>query len=158
MALPDDAGRFELIEGELIFNTSLWTAQAMAKGNLSCALSNYLEAWPIGEAFPGPLDVVLSNVTVLTPDVLVVLKERASIIGPLNIQGAPDIVVEVLSDKTRKRDEGVKRRLYERHGVTECWFVDPDAKRVTINGKVMSTITSPLLPGFSLDARDVFAE
>ncbi|HEX6083833.1 MAG TPA: Uma2 family endonuclease, partial [Thermoanaerobaculia bacterium] len=87
---------------------------------------------------------------------------RASIVGQKNVQGAPDIVVEVLSEGTRRRDKTVKRRLYEQHGVTEVWIVDPDELSVTIirgGGATVVTDTarSELLPGFTLDLHYVFA-
>lgn len=94
---------------------------------------------------------------------MLITPERASIIGPLNIQGAPDIVIEVMLPETRERDEGVKRRLYERYGVNEYWLVDLESKSVKIYRRgfeipMGETVTSPLLPEFSLPIREVFAE
>jgi Uma2 family endonuclease len=108
---------------------------------------------------------------VLVPDVLIIRTDRLSIIGTSNIQGPPDLVVEVLSDSTRRRDETVKRTLYERYGVDEYWVVDPVHETVKIHRRsgasfvrvaeisteAGGTITTPLLPGFALDVNVVFA-
>jgi hypothetical protein len=93
-----------------------------------------------------------------------------SIVTDKNIQGAPNLVVEVLSDSTRRRDEIVKRKLYERYGVDEYWIVDPTVETVKIyrrsgesfvrsaeiSTETGGTITSPLLPGFALDINVIF--
>lgn len=167
MALPDDGKRYELIEGELVLNPAPVPLHQVIAGNIHTDLTIYFRANRIGRSFVGPLDIVLSDATVLEPDVLVILNERKQLIGPKNVQGAPDIAVEVLSPSSRRRDATVKRRLYEHHGVNEYWIVDPEEETVRIYrrdgetfaaGEVVEIITSPLLPGFSLNVRDVFAE
>ncbi|HYR29005.1 MAG TPA: Uma2 family endonuclease, partial [Thermoanaerobaculia bacterium] len=124
-----------------------------------------------GEAIPSPLDVVLNDVNIVEPDVIVIKTERASIVGPKNVQGAPNLVVEVLSDGSRRADEIKKRKLYEQHGVDEYWIVDPELELVKIYRRTAAafervaeigtedggTITTPLLPGLALDVADVFA-
>lgn len=172
MALPDDGKRYELIEGELILNPSPVPRHQEIVGNIYAALRGFFQTHAIGRVFLGPLDIVLADATILEPDVLAILNERAPLIGPKNVQGAPDIAVEVLSPWSRRRDEGVKRRLYEHHGVNEYWIVDPESeivriyrragaafdRPVEIHNDEGGSITSPLLPNFSLDVRDVFAE
>ena len=89
-----------------------------------------------------------------------------------NIQGAPDFIIEILSDSTRRRDERLKRTLYEQHDVKEYWIVDPELDSVKIyrlqEGRYatpqeltleqpQATLTTPLLPGFSLSLQKVFA-
>ena len=89
-----------------------------------------------------------------------------------NVQGAPALVVEVLSPSTRKRDLGVKRRPFERAGVREYWIVDPVLNRVEVHRRdrtgVMGVathlestptgvLTTPILPGFELPLSRVFA-
>ena len=93
------------------------------------SLSAILVDRDLGLIWSAPLDVVLSDYDVAQPDILFVSNERASIITEANIQGAPDLVVEVLSPSTAGYDRGYKRVLYGRHGVRECWIVDPDADR-----------------------------
>ena len=62
---------------------------------------------------------------VVQPDLLYIAKDQAHMITRENIQGSPDLIVEILSDSTRRRDERLKRNLYEQHGVKEYWIVDP---------------------------------
>ena len=92
---------------------------------------------------------------VVQPDLLR-LKARAAIVTEKNIQGPPDLVVEIVSETTRKTDEVLKRHLYERHGVQEYWIVDPEIEavkvyRVTENGYVRRPI-SPERPARALRA------
>lgn len=168
--LPDDGKHYELIEGELILNPTPIPRHQRIAFKIALHLQLYFMEQGGGEAFIAPLDVVLADDVVLEPDVMVIRSERMSIVGETNIQGAPNIVVEVLSDRTRKRDEIVKRKLYERYGVDEYWIVDPVIDVVKIyrrsgasfvRAPEISTesggeITSPLLPGFTLDVNVVF--
>ena len=73
-----------------------------------------------------PFDVVFSDFDVVEPDLLFVSSERARVLTEKNVQGAPDLVVEIGSPATRRRDEKTKLQLYERFGVQEYWVVDPD--------------------------------
>jgi Uma2 family endonuclease len=170
LELPDDGKHYELIEGELVLNPTPITRHQWIAGNIYHAIRNYFDDHDIGKTFMAPLDVVLAEDVVLQPDVMVILRERFSIIGEKNIQGAPNIVVEVLSDGTRKWDETVKRKLYERYGVDEYWIADPVIEVVKIyrrsgvsfvRASEIGTesggeIASPLLPEFVLDVKLVF--
>ncbi len=164
MALPDEEGKYyELIEGELVVNPAPVPRHQRIARKILGRLDRYFEKHGGGEVWLAPLDVVLSRENVLEPDLAVILSGRASIVGQKNVQGAPDIVIEVLSEGTRRKDKTVKRRLYEQNGVTEIWIVDPDELSTTIiragNATVVTdTVSSPLLPGFALDLRYVFAE
>lgn len=95
-------------------------------------------------------------------------KDRLSIIKETNIQGAPDLVVEILSPASEKRDRGAKQKLYARAGVIEYWIVDPTAKTVEVFslGKAGyerinlfnhgDTLRSPLIPDLSISLSAVF--
>ncbi len=85
----------------------------------------------MGEVFVAPYDVLLGD-NVVQPDLLFIVKERISIIGEKNIQGAPDLVVEILSESTAYRDAIQKKKLYARSGVKECWLVAPEDKLVEV--------------------------
>lgn len=91
----------------------------------------FLEERPC-EAFPAPFDVVLrespdqpvdDSPTVVQPDISVICD--TSKITEAGCTGAPDLVVEILSPSTSRKDTEVKRKLYERHGIREYWIVDP---------------------------------
>jgi Uma2 family endonuclease len=170
LELPDDGKHYELIEGELIVTPSPIPRHQIIVLNIAVRLHAYFAEHGGGCAFVSPIDVVLGEDAVVAPDVIAIRQERLSIIGPTNIQGAPNLVVEVLSDKIRRRDETVKRKLYEHHGVDEYWVVDPVIELVKIyrrdgasfvrvaeiNVESGGTITTPLLPEFALDVNAVF--
>ncbi len=114
--------------------------------------------------------MVLSDTDVVQPDLLFVSLDRAHLLaGGENVQGAPDLVVEILSPATEERDRGYKRALYAKHGVAEYWVVDPSAETVWIHrlhGRALrvaqtlhreQTLRSPLVPGFALNLEEVFS-
>ncbi len=116
---PDDGMRHELIDGEHYVTPSPNTSHQRVVGQLHGLIWTYLRTRPVGEVFTAPFDVVFSNVDVVEPDLLFVSKERASVLTQANVQGSPDLVVEVRSPSTGRRDETIKLSLYERAGVSE---------------------------------------
>ena len=80
----------------------------------------------------GAMDVVLTQESVVQPDILFISNECREVIADNNISGAPDLVVEILSPSTADRDRELKLRLYARHGVREYWIVDPDERTVQV--------------------------
>jgi Uma2 family endonuclease len=164
MALPEEKDkRVELIEGELVVNPAPLYWHQMVAGNIYHAFRLYLTQHPVGKTIMAPADVVLSKENIVQPDVMVFLGENLAITEWKNAQRAPEIAVEVLSENNRRHDLVTKRRLYARHGVREMWIVDPEEYSVMIvrDGRetiVADTITTPLLPGFAMPLRDVFAK
>ena len=167
MQTPDDI-RYELLDGELILSPSARTAHQRASRKILRRLDDFVEENELGEVFVAPYDIVLDNFNVVQPDILFVSNERSHIITDLNIQGAPDLVIEILSPSTAQRDRTQKRDLYERHLVPEYWQADSDAKSVLVltleDGAYRvagiytegQTLTSPLLQGFRLNLDDIF--
>ncbi len=159
---PDDDLRHEIIDGVHYVTASPITRHQRISLNLLYLMQSYLEAHPIGELFSAPFDVVLSFTDVVVPDLIYLSKSRAHLLTAKNLQGAPDLVVEILSPGTRSRDERLKRDLYERVGVDEYWLVDPNRDDVTIYRRGAdgflpplrfekdAVVTTPLLPGFEL--------
>jgi Uma2 family endonuclease len=130
---PDDGMRHELIDGEHYVTPSPNTRHQTISGTLYGLIWTWLEAHPVGRLFSAPFDVVFSEFDVVEPDLLYLSNERAAqMLTPLHAKGVPELVIEIGSKGTRKRDETIKRRLYERAGVSEYWIVDPmiDAIRV----------------------------
>ena len=78
------------------------------------------------------MDVVFSDLDVVQPDLLFISNQKSSIITEKNIQGAPDLLVEILSDSSRKTDEIIKRKIYERYQVGEYWIIDPELETIKI--------------------------
>lgn len=129
-SFPDDGLRRELLEGELLVSPSPKVRHQEVVGRLYVVLANHLARRGGGRVYVAPLDVVLSDRTVLEPDVLFVSEEQLGILTEANVQGPPALVVEVLSDP--RVDRVRKRDLYARYGVPEYWVVDPDADRVEV--------------------------
>lgn len=167
LQLPEDK-RYELIEGEFFMVPSPgYLHQAISK-RVFRALDDYVRSLGLGEVLYAPLDVILSEENVLQPDILFISKERLDIITDKNIQGAPDLVIEILSPATAERDRGLKQKLYARFGVQECWLVDPDRKVIEVISlrekgfestgvyREEAILKSPLLKGISIKVREIF--
>jgi Uma2 family endonuclease len=131
LQLPDDK-RYELVEGELCLVPSPSLYHQRISRELGTALHLYLRKHDLGETFYAPCDVVLSEISVVQPDLIFVSRERLGILAEANVQGAPDLVVEILSPSTGQRDLGIKRSLYAKYGVREYWIVDPEDKTVQV--------------------------
>ena len=167
MTTPDDK-RCQLLDGELIVAPSPTDRHQEISLSITLALQQFVAANDLGRIRYAPLDVVLSDYDVAQPDILFVSNERSGIITKANIQGAPDLVVEILSPATAQHDRGYKRTLYGRHGIREYWLVDPDAETVEVltesaEGLVLGdtyrrgdTLTSPLLSGLAIELEQIF--
>jgi Uma2 family endonuclease len=169
---PEDGMRHELIDGEHYVTPAPFLRHQEIVGQLHLAIGNYLAAHPIGRVFVAPLDVILSKFDVVEPDLLYVSNERAPELLKDWVRGAPDLVIEVGSESTRKRDETIKRALYERAGVIEYWIVDPEIDVVRIYRRADDRFSRPtelsrragdvlatqLLPRFTIALDAVFRE
>lgn len=168
--LPEDK-RYEVIEGELLVTPVPTSRHQKTVFRLLLKVGTFVEAGHLGDLLPAPTDVILSDVNVVQPDILFVTRERRAIIDPAGgVQGAPDLVVEILSPSTASRDKVVKRKLYAKFGVREYWIVDSVARSIEVlvyspDGMdtwrvfpVGSSLTSPLLDGLVIPIDDVFAE
>ncbi len=170
---PDDE-RWELIDGELINLEEIMAPSAKEAHQrnqmiLGSRMFFFTDEKDLGRVY-SDFDVVLSDTDTVRPDLLFVSKERLHIITADNVQGAPDLVVEIRSESTARRDWTVKRELYAHHGVKEYWIVDSDATTVSVllleDGKlnvagvyvVGDTLTSTVLEGFSVALADIFQD
>jgi Uma2 family endonuclease len=124
---PDDGKRHELIDGEHYVTPSPNTKHQQISGNLHLLIRAWLEEHPVGQIFYAPYDIVFTQFDVVEPDLVYLSNERAAqVITAQHARGVPELVIEIGSPSTRKRDETIKRRLYERAGVSEYWVVDPE--------------------------------
>jgi len=170
----DDGNRYELIEGELVLTPSPGTLHQIVAGNVFMLLNISVRKDNAGKVIFAPLDVVLDETAkhnTFQPDIVFISKDRLSIIEETRINGAPDLVVEVLSPATIKRDRGKKSRRYLQSGVREYWLVDPREKllEVFVPGEKDwqrtgvyeegedELIISKVLPGLEIKAGDVFS-
>ncbi len=130
-ALPDDGKRYELLDGVVEEMTAPPnTKHQRVIARLLVGLVRMLQEAGLGEVFVAPFDVVLGDRTVLQPDLLFISNEDAGILNERNARGAPTLVIEVLSESTRRKDVLRKRRLYASAGVRWYWIVDPEIDRI----------------------------
>src|SRR3990170_3991731 len=129
-ALPDDGRRCELHRGELSVTPAPGTRHQEAIVNLIALLLQHVRSRGLGKVFVAPTDCILSNVTVVQPDVLYIAADRLAIISERGIEGAPTLVVEGLSPSTARLDRGRKMTLYAEHGVPYYWTADPESRSV----------------------------
>lgn len=129
--MPDDRQRYEIIEGELEVTAAPSESHQTAVTNLAAILVPHVRRRRLGRLYVAPFDVYFSNVSTVEPDLLFVSAERLGIITHRYVQGAPDLVVEVLSPSTRGTDQVAKMQLYARYGVRNYWIFDPDTRQAT---------------------------
>jgi Uma2 family endonuclease len=132
LTAPDDGNRYEIFEGELIVTPSPTVKHQNALHNLTLLLGQHIKNNKLGKMYSAPMDVYFDEETVVEPDLLFVSNKRLHILEERRINGAPDLVVEILSPGTAERDRGFKFRRYEKEGVNEYWIVDPVEEHVEI--------------------------
>jgi Uma2 family endonuclease len=170
MDLPDGPPYYELVEGELFMSPApIYFHQGIA-GNIVRILNVYLDKRPIGEVVFAPCGVFLTEINAYQPDVFYICNERLSIIVEHGIEGAPDLVVEILSPSTAKNDKGPKKKIYAAAGVQELWLIDPKAKEVAVYDlpnavdspkltiRANGSFESPLFPGLVLKGAEIFRD
>jgi len=170
--LPDDGWRYEIVRGELHMSPAPDSLHQGCLRNLAVDLGRFLVAQPVGRFFFAPLDVLLPGGlgTPVQPDLIFIAKERLDIVKPRFIQGAPDLVVEILSPSNWIDDRKTKFELYAEAGVREYWIADPRLRTMEIyvlrSGSYEllgrfgagEQVRSEVLPGFSPAVDEVFAE
>jgi Uma2 family endonuclease len=171
LLIPEDGQRHEILDGEHYVTPSPFLPHQRISMRLTLRLGPFIVENRLGEIFAAPADVILSRHDVIQPDLFFISKERARIATEKNVQGAPDLVIEILSKSTRGRDEGIKLDLYDRSGTLECWMIDPDHRATRIyrrdggslrlaaelSAGAGDVLTTPLLPGLEISLREVFA-
>ena len=131
-ALPDDGRRYEIHEGELSVTPAPGATHQRMIRKLLVALDAHVRARGLGEVFVAPFDVILSDTTVVQPDIMYVATDRSARVSERGIEGAPTLVVEILSPSTRGVDRDTKLRLYAGYGVPWYWIVDPESRVVEV--------------------------
>lgn len=137
-ALPADGRRYEIHQGELSVTPAPSPKHQMVIANLFRALDAHARARSIGVVLFAPLDVILSDTSVVQPDVLYLAGDRLPAISSRGVEGPPTLVVEVLSASTAEIDRHTKMQLSARHRVPHYWLLDPDgrvAEAYTLTGE-----------------------
>lgn len=171
LALPEIEGRYDIIDGELILMSPAPTSlHQRVLLQLTLRLGPFVLERQLGEIYFAPLDIVIRRRPLRTrqPDLMFIRAERVDAIVKDMIEGAPDLVVEILSPGNTRTQIEKKLKDYASIGVSECWIVSPEARtievlRLTKKGWKRQAIyglgdklTSSLLPGFSLNVSESF--
>jgi Uma2 family endonuclease len=166
----EDDQRYEIIDGNLIMvpTPDRWHQDGLS--NLHFLLRLYLAKNKVGHVFFAPFDVVLDSENVVQPDIIFVSTANLGIIEKRAIFGAPDLLVEMLSPSSIRRDLRDKKTLYARFGVKEYWIGDPENKTMeilTLRGgryqrycaaKEKGKLASKVLPGLELELADILSD
>ena len=126
VSLPDDGLRHEVLDGELFMSAAPVPYHQLVVMRLSFQLQGAIGEAGLGLVFGSPPTVQLGEHDILEPDITVLMNDRRQLLTPKKIKGAPNLVIEVLSPSTRRRDRGIKKDRCSSHGVPEYWLVDPD--------------------------------
>ena len=171
-ALPETGKRYQLIGGELRVAPAPNRYHQEVSKNLEFVLHPFVKSNGLGKVYNAPFDVYLSDYDVFQPDLLFVSNERRSILTDKGAEGAPDLVIEILSPSTEHNDRNTKFSTYAQAGVTEYWLIDPDARAIELYRFQESvdtpaqtailgenkTFGTPLLPGLEISIEEVFSD
>lgn len=166
--LPNDRNRYEILDGELSVTPAPRTKHQSISGHLYRILSNHIEANRLGEIYAAPTDVILAPTTVVQPDLVFVGNDRLGIITERAIEGAPNLVVEILSPTTERMDRQVKAQLYAKYQVPHFWIIDPDRQsleaqelaidqyQLVVKAQNSDVFVPSLFPGLSIQLADLW--
>ena len=129
-ALPADGRRYEIHEGELSVTPAPSPQHQIISRNLFLVLHAHVKAKGIGEVLYAPLDVILSDTSIVQPDIVYLDPTRLGAISRRGIEGPPTLAVEIISPSTTLIDRSTKHQLYARHAVPYFWLVDPEGHSV----------------------------
>ncbi len=167
--LPEDR-RYEVVDGELFLTPAPTPRHQDVVLELASVLREFVKARGLGRVVLSPCDVVLSKHDILQPDIFFIAASRKTLIGENYVDGAPDLVIEVLSPSTELRDREAKAKIYATHGVREMWLVDPEARtmEILVNSpegfrrealcRETGTVRSAVLPGLEFPAATIFRQ
>ncbi len=129
-ALPDDGRRYEVHDGELSVTPAPSPRHQIVSRNLFRLLDAHVRSRGSGEVLYAPLDVILTEASIVQPDLVYLEPGRLGAISGRGIEGAPTLVVEIVSPATTLIDRRTKHQLYARHGVPFFWLVDLEARTI----------------------------
>jgi excisionase family DNA binding protein len=170
LLLPEEPGcRFEVLDGELIKEPSPLVVHQRVSRRLQRILEDYFaNADPAGEVFNAPLDVTLSDFTVVQPDLFYIASDQAQLVLHARVDGAPTLVVEVLSPSTGRKDRLRKRSIYQQAGVMHYWLVNPEEQSleclalrsgnyaIVADGLDEETVEPPDFPGLCIQLANLW--
>ena len=167
--LPDDGYRYEVLTGVLYVSPPPSIRHQRISIVLVGHLLDFLKLQPLGEVLTAPVGVRLSHQPVpLQPDIVFVRTERLGIVGEAYIEGAPALLVEILSPSNWLYDRREKMQAYQEAGVAEYWIVDPRALTIDVyvleqgayvlmgQYRMGEVTRSQVLPGFEVSVETIF--
>jgi Uma2 family endonuclease len=164
--IPEDGRRHEIIEGIHYVTPSPATKHQQVSIAIAVQLYDQIERPGLGLVIYAPMDVVFSRIDVVQPDLLVILNRNRRIVKRKNVRGSPDLIVEITSPSTVRRDLELKRSLYEKYRVPEYWIVHTHQNvvdRLVLgprgyrqHGRCRRRIEFGGLPGVVVDLRQVW--
>jgi Uma2 family endonuclease len=166
--MPEGPPYYQLIEGNLLMSPSANFHHQDIAGFLYRMIGNYLDDHPIGKIVIAPSDVFLDDINVFQPDLYYVRNEQRDVLTKDGAQGAPSLVVEILSPSTATRDRNEKRVVYARSGVGEMWIIDPEMEQIEVHALARGLNAPPLIirrpdsfaptlfPGLTIDTDRLF--
>ena len=164
---PEDAGRTEIVDGELVMSPTPATRHQRICTRLGIQLGSYVEEHGLGEFLSSPMHVILAPHVDYEPDLCFITKERQHIVKEKYIDGPPDLIIEVISESNRTHDTVVKFRHYAHYSVEEYWLVDPRDNEISTwrlegdeyvllgRARPGELVVSQALGGLELDAAKV---
>jgi Uma2 family endonuclease len=167
--LPNDHNRYEILDGELSVTPTPTTKHQITLGNLHRILSTHVFANSKGRLLLAPTDVILAATTVVQPDLVFVGNDRSQVVSTRGVEGAPTLVVEILSPTTHHNDRVTKAQLYARYQIPHYWLIDPDQRTLEAYELVIdhydlaarardAEVFAPsLFPGLSVQLSDLWA-
>jgi Uma2 family endonuclease len=171
LQLPDDGQRYEIIDGELYVSPAPNTKHQRVAGRLFRVLADHSDSAELGEVFIAPYDLKLGDPSIVQPDILYISWERHDIVTRLNAQGAPDLVIEIISPSSTRMDLEIKRDLYARHGIPHYWVAHPEQEwlrayalgadgqyELVTEGHGDMTFSAPLFPNLTIPLAKLWAE
>lgn len=168
---PEIKQRYDIVDGEMIMAPAPTVEHQRILRQLFRLLDRFVTQRGLGEVLFAPVDVLIQREPLRTrqPDLLFVSKERSEILGQI-VEGAPDLVIEILSPGNTRGDVEGKLADYARLGVRECWLISPEARTVEVLKLVEGawqrvrlcgigdTVHSDVLDGFEVEVLQLFGE
>ncbi|MCO6479351.1 MAG: Uma2 family endonuclease [Phaeodactylibacter sp.] len=165
----DDRFFYELLNGELVKKSAPSALHQRISGRLFSKIRAWIDEKGLGELFYAPIDVFLDDYNAPQPDLVFIKKTRLGIVHLDNgIVGIPDLVVEILSPTSIKRDRFEKMEIYQRFNPPEYWIVDPANGSIEVytlkNDKLEiasfaaqeGAVQSPALGGLEIEVEKIF--
>lgn len=163
----DDDQRHEIINGNLLMAPAPYTWHQDWSHELALVVGNHVKRNKLGKVYEAPTDVILDDENTVQPDLVFVATANLGIVQPRGIFGVPDLLIELVSPSSVRRDRYDKKELYARSGVKEYWIGDPANKSLEIltlkdgryelhcAAETQGQLTSLVLAGLEFDLAEI---